>query len=59
MVLYKIDKHYNQVKLQILKLGSSAVMFTVRIWKFLDSNRVAIKHLKDCLRGSICRYKLT
>ena len=31
MVLCKIDKHYNQVKLQILKIGSSTVMFTVRI----------------------------
>ena len=31
MALCKIDKHYNQVKLQILKIRSSTVMFTVRI----------------------------
>ena len=60
MVLCKIDKYYNQVKFQVvwprLKVGSSTVMFTVRI---LDSNRVARKHQKDCLRGSICRSELT
>ena len=35
MVLCKIDKYYNQVKFQVLwprlKVGSSTVMFTVRI----------------------------
>ena len=36
MVLCKIDKYYSQVKFQVLwprlKVGSSTVMFTVRIW---------------------------
>ena len=46
MVLCKIDKYYNQVKFQVLwprqlKVGSSTVLFTVRIRLFLDSNRVA------------------
>ena len=63
MVLCKIDKYYNQVKFQVLwprlKVGSSTLMFTVRIGNFLDSNRVARKHPKDCLRGSICRSELT
>ena len=35
MVLCKIDKYYNQVKFKVLwprlKVGSSTVMFTVRI----------------------------
>ena len=57
MVLCEIDKYYNQVKFQVLwprlKMGSSTVMFTVRIRQFLDSNRVAKKHLRDCLRGFI------
>ena len=63
MVLCKIDKYYNQVKFQALsprlKVGSSTVMFKVRIRQFLDSNRVARKHQKDCLRGSNCRSELT
>ena len=36
-----------------MKVGSSTVMFTVRIQLFLDSNRFARKHQKNCLRGSI------
>ena len=63
MVLYKIDRYYNQVKFQVLwprlKVGSSTVMFTVRIRQFLDSNHVAKKTQKDYLRGSICRSELT
>ena len=60
MVLCKIDKYYNQVIFwPRLKMGSSTVMFTVRIQQFLDSNRFARKHPKDCLRGSICRSELT
>ena len=31
-------------------MGSSTVMLTVRIQEFLDSNRFARKHQKDCLR---------
>ena len=34
MVLCKIDKHYNQVKLQILKIGSSTVMNNSVIFGF-------------------------
>ena len=38
MVLCKMDKYYNQVKLQVLwprlKVGSSTLMFTVRIGDF-------------------------
>ena len=60
MVLCKMDKYYNQLKFwPRLKVGSSTVMFTVRIQQFLDSNRFARKHQKDCLRGSICRSELT
>ena len=63
MVLCKIDKYYNQVKFQVfwprLKVGSSTLMFTVRIGNFWIQIAFARKHPKDCLRGSICRSELT
>ena len=57
MVLCKIGKYYNQVKFQFLwprlKVGSSTVMFTVRIFGIKSCRQ------KNCLKGSICRSELT
>ena len=53
MVLCKIDKYYNQVKFQVLwprlKVGSNTVTFTVKIWYFLDLNRIARNRLFERL----------